>query len=229
MLQKLDRLPELTFLKNEDLPKATTLPPDKLYGLIYNRDPALSGNSLPKFLDGETLETLNVQLKRNYLTNFKAPKNLNYVRGNWRILSIRELTTDDFIQQGFAVLAQALEIPAEQENSTNPEYLPYPVELEIILPTAKDVSIPPNTEITTDNSFELRRLPHALAIIHISRTGANDEPISRITTIPLLSSSFPLTKTAEIPLTPPLIINPKGSLPLFSTDDSDDAEAALAE
>lgn len=221
VLKKLDRLTELSFAEeSEDLPKVTTLPPDKLYGLIYKRQetPANAGG-LPEFLAAETLQTLNVQLKRNYLTNFKDAKNLNYVRGTWRILSVRALTEEDFVQQGFVVLAQALAIPAEQENSTNPELFPFPVELEIILPTAKGVSIPPETEITTDNSFEIGRLPHALGVIHISRGGSNDEPVSRITTIPLLDTPFPLTKKGTIPLQAPKYINPTGRLPVFGREE----------
>lgn len=216
VLKKFDRLPELSFIENEDLPKVTTLPPDKLYGMIYKRQPTVAGlDSLPEFLNPQTLQTLNIQLKRNYLTNFKDAKNLNYVRGTWRILSVRALTKEDFIQQGFVVLAQALAIPAEQENSTNPELFPFPVELEIVLPTAKGVAIPADTEIKTSNSFELSRLPHALGIIHIARGGTNDEPVSRITAIPLLDSPFQLTSESRIPVQAPKHVNPNASLPFF--------------
>ena len=220
VLKKLDKLPELTFLESRNLPKVTTLPPEQIYKLIYERkDTEESSVTLPKFLSAETQQTLNLQLKRNYITNFKEPKNLNYVRGKWRILSIRELTKNDFISQGYALLAQALSIPADQEHSTNPEYLPVPVQLEIILPTAEGVEIPPNTEITTDNVFTLTRLPHAIAILHIARDGSPDEPITRISTIPLLDKPFPLTDESSIPLTLPRHINPKGLFPLFTAED----------
>ncbi|MDQ8190017.1 hypothetical protein [Roseibacillus persicicus] len=219
VLERLGRLPEITFFKGEELPKATTLPPQQLYGLIYQRNSEVPPGQHPKLLDPTTLQTLNVQLKRNYLTNFKKPMNLNYVRGTWRILSLRQLTKDDFVQHGFAVLAQALAVPAEQENSTNPELLPFPVELEIILPTAPGVEIPPDTEITTDNLFELDRVRHGLIIIHIARSGTADEPVSRITTIPLLDKPFPLSKEANIQLTVPDKVNPKGTFPLMNLEE----------
>lgn len=213
VLQKLGRLPEITFFEGSDLPKATTLPPQQLYRIIYQRREGETGFS--KLLDPTTLQTLNQQLKRNYITNFKKPMNLNYVRGTWRILSVRELNENDFVPQGFAVLAQALAIPTDQENSTNPELLPYPVELEIILPTQPGTQIPSDTEITADNSFELDRARNGLIIVHIARGGTNDEPISRLTTIPLLENPFPLAKDARIELSAPTKLNPKGSFPVF--------------
>ena len=213
ILEKLGRLPEISFFKGSDLPKAKTLPPKQLYGMIYNRKDVGSGS--PKLLDAPTLQTLNLQLKRNYITNFKKPMNLNYVRGTWRMLSVRELTEDDFVTQGFAVLAQALAIPSDQENTTNPEMLPFPVELEIILPTAAGVTIPPNTEITADNSFEIDRARNALIVINISRAGTPDEPVSRLTTIPLINKPFSLTKESKLQLSAPTTVNPKGKFPLF--------------
>lgn len=217
VLQKINRLPEITFFKGSELPKATTLPPRQLYGMIYQRQK--DNEDHHKHLDATTLQTLNLQLKRNYITNFKKPMNLNYVRGTWRILSVRELSEKDFVSQGFAVLAQALAIPPEQENSSNPELLPIPVELEIILPTAPGVNIPPDTEITADNSFGIDRARNGLIILHISRGGTLDEPISRITTIPLLDKPFALTKDAQIALTAPKVVNPKAPFPLFPSQD----------
>lgn len=213
ILQKLGRLPEIIFFEGSDLPKATTLPPQQLYRIIYQReDGATPSNEL---LDATTLQTLNQQLKRNYITNFKKPMNLNYVRGTWRILSVRELDEKDFVTEGFAVLAQALAIPTDQENSTNPELLPYPVELEIILPTRPDSEIPPETTITADNTFELDRARNGLIIVHIARVGTADEPVSRLTTIPLLDKPFSLTEETRLELSAPTRINPKGAFPLF--------------
>lgn len=223
ILKKIGRLPEISFFEGGDLPKATTLPPEQLYGMIYQRQ--TTGNELPKLLNPTTLQTLNLQLKRNYIRNFKKPTNLNYVRGTWRILSVRELTDEDFVNDGFAVLAQALAIPTDQINSTNPELLPFPVELEIILPTAPGVSIPPDTEITADNSFEIDRARNGLIIINIARAGTNDEPVSRLTTIPLLEKPFTLAKGANIELTTPAVVNPKGQFPLFQeTAEKNDSE-----
>ena len=214
LLQKLGRIPEITFLEGSELPKATTLLPGQLYGMIYQRQPGSNGH--PKLLDAETLQTLNLQLKRNYITNFKKPLNLNYVRGTWRILSIRELNENDFVSDGFAVLAQALAIPSEQENSTNPELLPFPVELEIILPTDAGTKIPADTLISEDNTFEIDRARNGLIIINIARAGTADEPVTRLTTIPLLDKPFKLTEDARIELSPPDKLNPKASFPLFN-------------
>ena len=214
VLQKIGRLPEISFFKGSELPKATTLLPQQLYGMIYQR----KGD---KLLDATTLQTLNLQLKRNYITNFKKPMNLNYVRGTWRILSVRKLNKNDFVSNGFVVQAQALAIPTEQENSTNPELLPFPVELEIILPTAPGVEIPSNAEITADNSFGIDRARNGLIILHISQAGTLDEPISRITTIPLLDKPFTLTKGANIKLTAPKAVNPNASFPLFPNQEDE--------
>ncbi len=214
LLKQLGRIPEISFFEGSDLPKATTLPPKQLYGIIYQRSEE-ENDSSPKLLDATTLQTLNQQLKRNYITNFKKASNLNYVRGTWRILSVRQLKEDDFVTQGFAVLAQALAIPADQENSTNPQLLAFPVELEIILPTTAGVTIPEDTEITEDNVFELDRARHGLIIIHTTSSGTSDEPVSRLTAIPLLKRPFNLTTDAEIELTAPSAVNPKGRFPLF--------------
>lgn len=222
-LQKLDRLPEISFFKGSELPKAKgTLPPQQLYGLIYERS---NSSGSPQLMDGETLQTLNTQLKRNYITNFKSPTNLNYVRGTWRILSIRELNEKDFIKDGFAVLARALAVPADQENATNPELLPYPVEIEIILPTAKDTIIPPETQITADNSFGLDRLRSGLIILHLARTGTVEEPITRITTVPLLAKPFSLTEDTKVPLQIPSQVNPASVFPLFPKEAVEETEA----
>ena len=217
LLQKLGRIPEITFLEGSELPKATTLPPQQLYGMIYQREATANGN--PKLLDATTLQTLNLNLKRNYITNFKKPMNLNYVRGTWRILSIRELNENDFVPHGFAVLAQALAIPTEQENSTNPELLPFPVELEIILPTAAGTKIPEDTVISEDNTFEIDRARNGLIIINIARGGTPDEPVTRLTTIPLLDKPFTLAEDARIELSPPKKLNPKGIFPVFKAEE----------
>lgn len=214
VLQKFGRLPEISFFEKEDLPKAIALTPRRLYGLIYERNQSAG---LPKLMEAETLATLNVQLKRNYITNFQEAKNVNYVGGTWRILSVRKLTQEDFVSDGFAVLAQALVIPEEQENSTRPQMLPFPVELEIILPTAPGQSIPDDAEVVADNSFNLTKGNHALVILHLSRSGARDEPITRVTAIPLIEADFPLGKSSQIPLTIPTTINPRGRFPLISS------------
>lgn len=216
ILQKLGRLPSLDFFEAGKLPKATTLPPKQLYAMIYDREQANTGPD--KLMDAATLQTLNLQLKRNYITHFEKPLNLNYVRGTWRIQQVRELSSEDFISSGFAVLAKALVIPGDQEDSTNPDRLPFPVELEILLPTASGVQIPPNTEITTDNSIEIDRSRNGLAIIHIAQEGAADEPVTRLTTIPLLANPFALTKNSKIALTAPTRLNIQAPFPLFETE-----------
>lgn len=215
-LQKVGRLPELTFFKSENLPDASALNPRTLYGLIYERNQSAG---LPKIMEAETLATLNVQLKRNYITNFQEDKNVKYVGGTWRILSVRELTEEDFVTDGFAVLAQALVIPEEQENSTRPQMLPFPVELEIILPTATGQSIPENAEVTTDNSFRLTKANHAVTILHLSQSGTRDEPITRITAIPLIGADFPLGTDSKLPLAIPSKINPEGRFPLITASE----------
>ncbi|WP_200391888.1 hypothetical protein [Roseibacillus ishigakijimensis] len=214
LLERLGRLPEISFFDGKDLPKGSTLTPEQLYGLIYARkSPGAPGQ--PGLLDATTLKTLNEQLKRNYITNFSSPLNVNYIRGTWRILSVRELTEADFASEGFAVLAQALAVPADQLDTSNPQLLPFPVELEIILPTAPGVTIPADTQITTDNSFEIDRARYGLAILHVTATGTVDEPVSRITCIPLLDRDFRLSKDTRIKLTAPSQLNPSGIFPLF--------------
>lgn len=213
-LQKIGRLPELTFFESEDLPDGGALPPRSLYGLIYERNQTAG---LPKIMDPETLGTLNLQLKRNYISNFQEAKNINYVGGTWRILSVQKLTSEDFIPNGFVVLAQALVIPQEQENSTRPQMLAFPVELEIILPTTPDQAIPNGAEIEAENSFELSKANHALVILHLSQSGTRDEPITRITAIPLMRRGFPLGKDSTLPLTIPTLVNPEGRFPLVGS------------
>lgn len=212
VLQKINRLPELTFFEKQDLPKGKAIPP----GLIYQRyDDVTLRRTNPNKSPGETLATLNAQLKRNYISHYKSPVSHHYIAGNWRIRSVRKLDDKDFISSGFALLAQALVIPNAQMDSTSPELLPYPVELEILLPTSSETEIPPQTEIAEDNSFTLNKHPHALAVLHVSRSGTPDEPVTRVTAIPLSQTAFPLTKDTVLPLLPPTQVNPEGQFPLF--------------
>ncbi len=220
LIQKLGGLEDISFFKGEELPKGTSLGPQKLYRLIYDRKPLTENEAYSReLLDAPILKKLNEQLRRNYITNYKKSKENRYINGTWRILSHRPLGKDDFITDGYAILTQALAIPIDQLDSTNPILLPYPVELEIIVPSSStDLILPSLESLPEDHALSLSRARQALTIIHITRSGTLDEPASRITVVPLLGEEpFKITKDLKIPLTVPEKINPKGTFPLFST------------
>ncbi|MDP0489870.1 MAG: hypothetical protein Q7Q71_02320 [Verrucomicrobiota bacterium JB023] len=220
VLKKLDRLPPLDFFEDpKDLPKASTLLPKgdaKTDGIYQKLDTQALKQLAPGKSPAEALAALNTRLKRNYLTHFKNPDNLHYIRGTWRIISVRRLTEQDFLSDGYVILAQALETPEDATLTT--ELVPYPVEMEVILPTTAEQEIPEDAALMADNVLSVDRLPHALALLHVSRSGTPDEPVTRVTTIPLLGTSFPLGNI-RLPLEAPTFANPEARFPLVRGDD----------
>ena len=59
-------------------------------------------------ISDDELVVLNHELRRSYLTNFERSRTLTYVTGEFRILEVRALTSDDFLTSGAVVKAQAL-------------------------------------------------------------------------------------------------------------------------
>ena len=152
------------------------------------------------------LESLNHELKRAYLTNFNRAQFLTYVTGNFEILEVRELTTDDFISPGVAVRAQALVI---RDQVIDP--IPYPVFIECIFPT--DQSAIDAFEV--GNVILLEKQPNYAALIHVSTIEYDERDALFLSLVPLHATKFtsPLEKSFKIK--PPERANVAASLPFF--------------
>jgi hypothetical protein len=152
------------------------------------------------------LETLNHELKRAYLTNFNRAQFLTYVTGNFKVLEIRELTSDDFISPGIAVRAQALVI---RDQVTDP--IPYPVFVECIFPTDQ----PAISAFEVGNVIMLKKQPNYAALIHVTTTDFDERNALLLTLVPLHATEFtsPLEKIFKIK--PPERANVAATLPFF--------------
>jgi len=152
------------------------------------------------------LETLNHELKRAYLDNFSRAQFLTYVIGNFKVLEVRELTSDDFISPGVAVRAQALVI---RDQLTDP--IPYPVFIECIFPTDQ----PAAGAFEVGNVILLEKQPNYAALLHVSTTEFDERDALSLTLVPLHATEYtsPLEKTFMIK--PPERANVAASLPFF--------------
>lgn len=150
------------------------------------------------------LETLNRELRRAYLTNFKKAPFLTYLTGEFQVVSSRLLDEDDFLSPGIAIKAQALIRP---DAVAAP--LPYPVFIECLLP---------GDEAQVENfpsgySFTLEKSPHCAAVINVGTTLYENREVVFATAVPLATISFETANGTGFQISPPKKANPAGNLP----------------
>lgn len=152
------------------------------------------------------LETLNQELRRSYLTNFKKPKFLTYVEGEFRIIGVRELGADDFLSPGVVVKAQALVRP---DPVADP--IPYPVFIEVLFPS-KDADL---ESFLVGNTLMLEKQRDCAAILNVGTTDFEDRSVLFLTLVPLASVSYKPETEKTFKIAPPEMANLKASLPAF--------------
>jgi len=152
------------------------------------------------------LDTLNHELKRAYLTNFNRAQFLTYVTGNFKILEVRELTSDDFISPGVAVRAQALVI---RDQVTDP--IPYPVFIECIFPTDQATT----AAFEVGNVILLKKQPNYAALIHVSTPKFDEGNALFLTLVPLHATQYTSPMEKIFTIKPPERANVAASLPFF--------------
>lgn len=150
------------------------------------------------------LQALNLELRRAYLTNFKKPKFLAYVTGDFRILDSRPLTETDFHPSGTVLKAQALIRPEPLS-----PLIAYPVFIELLLPSEAPL---PSYEIGSTITLERRR--HAVAILHVDTAPLDQREVPFLTLIPLLAGPHP-SEDSSVKISPPSAVNIEASFPTF--------------
>lgn len=172
-------------------------------------DPANPRIAFKKFfpLNDQRLEALNVALKRNYLTNYKDPTFLTYVEGDFTVSLVRELHAGDFFFPGLAVLAQAF-VETEESGET----APYPVMIELLLPT--DGSISPEIYQQGD-LLSLGKSTHRAAVVSVAKLGSHEEPVICLSIIPLAYEHYLGADGTPLPLVPPDPLNLSAPFPVL--------------
>ena len=152
------------------------------------------------------LETLNRELLRAYLTNFKKPKFLTYVHGEFRIIGVRELAEDDFLSPGVVVKAQAL---ARPDPVADP--IPYPVFIECLFPSESATS----ESFLVGNTLMLKKQRNCAAILNVGTTDFEDRSVLFLTLVPLVTGDFKPETGETFKIAPPKMANVKAPLPVF--------------
>ena len=152
------------------------------------------------------LETLNKELRRAYLSNFKKPKFLTYVTGEYRIIGVEKLTEEDFLSPGIVVKAQAMIRP---DAVAAP--LPYPVFLECLFPS--EDATPESFQL--GNILTLKKQRECAAILNIGATAFENRKTVFVTVVPLAAVEHTTASGATFTITPPAMANPEASLPAY--------------
>lgn len=194
LMMKVGRIDPLEAYTKKTLPN-----PDKTAGPLVLEEQFLSYRK-------EDRATLNRELMRAYLTNFKKPEFLGFVTGEFKILESRALSADDFLSPGVVVKAQAL---VTRDELTDP--VPYPVFVEVIFngDGAKADFFPAGTHLM------LKKQPDGAAIIGVSTTTFEERDSLYLTVVPLVSRTFTSPTGQEFQIIPPRAANVKAGLPVL--------------
>ncbi len=153
------------------------------------------------------LETLNRELRRSYLTNYKKPKFLTFVRGEFKILELRELGADDFLNPGIVVKAQALVRP---DAVADP--IPYPVFVEILFPTEEEAL--QNFQIGKTLRLRMQKNQRdCAAILNVGATDFEDRKALLLTLVPLNAVKYKTENGTPFQIKPPNMANLRAPLP----------------
>ena len=155
-------------------------------------------------ISDDELVVLNHELRRSYLTNFERSRTLTYVTGEFRILEVRALTSDDFLTSGAVVKAQALIRP---DKITEP--IPYPVYLECLFPSQDEAT----NLFNIGDSLVLKKIPDCAAILNVDRTPYEDSTALLLTVVPLCAVEYTSPDGTTISISPPEKANVAANLP----------------
>lgn len=194
ILKKLDRLPELRRYTVLDVPNGNALSASELYGKYFG-------------LDESKHDRLNSLLMRNYMRNFRKNLLLTYVEGEYQVIDARKLDKSDFLYPGFAIRAQALVRADEFTQSVG-----FPVMIEYIFPT-KDTDAA--DLFSVGDVLEVNKNPNCAAVLHVSKTVADDEPALLLTVIPIAYGPYRVGRARSFSIEPPMELNPSKGLPIW--------------
>lgn len=186
-------------------------------------DPANPQVAFRKFfgIAPKALGALNTRLRRNYITNFKDPKFVTYVEGDFRVTELRKLTPDDFFHPGVVVRAQAFVQPDESNELIEPT--DYPVAIELLLPTAEEVD--PATLYRVNDTIKLKDEAHRACVLYATNLGSREEPLIYLTLVPLAYENYKDAEGRPLPLASPDPIRISAPFPLMPGSPPDRAPA----
>ena len=158
----------------------------------------------------EDLSRFNAALMRNYLTNLKEAKLIQYAEGDYLVEKVRSLGKDDLFHPGFAIRARAMIAPDE---FTKPA--PWPVVIEYLFPTT-------NTEapgwIAPGDLLSVAKFPNCAMLLHVTKLDGEDTPVICLTVVPVAFGTFRAGKDKQFELQAPAELNPAGPLPVFPVE-----------
>ncbi len=162
-----------------------------------------------KSFSASDLDTLNRELRRSYLTNYKKPKFLTFVRGEFRILGVRELGEDDFLSPGVVVKAQALVRPDAVADPIS-----YPVFVEVLFPTEEAAL--ENFKVGEILKLRMHKKQRdCAAILNVGTTEFEGRSVLLLTLVPLNAVRYQSEGASPFQIKPPAMANLKAPLPVF--------------
>lgn len=194
ILRMLDRLPEHERFAPKDAPEGRLMDPEGLYGWFFR-------------LGEERYRMLNRLYRRNYLRNYDGAEAVSYVEGEFEVLQTRHFNQVDFLPHGFAIQARALTKPSEFTQQAL-----YPVVIELLVPTLDATAaqkFPPGSRLS------LKKAPHLPVIMDVGRDVVGDEPVVRVTLMPIGYGRCALAEGGSFPMTVPEWVRPSGKLSGF--------------
>ena len=195
ILKALNRLPKLESYVPKEAPDGRLLGPEDVYGWFFR-------------LGDERFRMLNGLYRRNFLRNYDGAHAVTYVRGDYEVLRTRPFGDGDFLPKGFAIEARALVKPDDFSKEA-----PYPVVIELLMPTedaGAESQFPQGARLT------LEKAPHLPVVMDVGRHVVGDEPVVRVTLMPIGYGTCRLGKGKPFMLTVPEWVRPLGSLPVFT-------------
>jgi len=197
LLKKLDRLPEIEAFKPSEAPEGSALGPEEIYRKFFG-------------LSEDQCEKLELEWKRDYLTNFEEPLGLVYVHGTFQVDRGRSFSKQDYLIDGFAVQSRAMVKPDDFTKAA-----PYPVVVEFMFPSSETGAL---EQFEKGHVFEVPKSgSHAWVVMHISKIWVGDEQ-------GILLSAIPITKgpcrygSGVFSIETPQEVRPRMGFPVFGSD-----------
>ncbi|MGI8603612.1 MAG: hypothetical protein ACR2OZ_11525 [Verrucomicrobiales bacterium] len=188
LLSRVGKLEPLTKFNEQTVPQGKFLTPKEAYAKFFN-------------YTNDELTAQNGLFKRNYIQNY-AEQQPVYIKGEYRIYKVTELSPRDAFPSGLIVRAKARELPN--------------VSIEFVLPADQ---LPKGRPPYGDDLI-LKTNDNFASILHVSRLS---EDSLCLTVVPLTYWSYPVSHEEFISLTPPAKLNLDSRWPV--TDDIPTPEA----
>jgi hypothetical protein len=179
LLSKLNKLEPIARFNERTVPQAKFHSAKEIYTRFFN------------YTDRE-IDAQNGLLKRHYIQNYSDAQPV-YIKGDYRIYQVGELTAKNAITSGLVVRAKARDFPN--------------VSIEFVFPT----SDPPSARPAIGDDLVLKTNDNFASVLHISRL---PEESLCFTVVPLTYYSYPVGEEQWLALSPPPLLNMDAQWPL---------------